>query len=80
MISCKQAAYLGSKSSFDALTIVERIKLRFHLKMCTCPTCHDFTKDSTLIDQAVDKIMEQREEQKVELSEEQRKKILDALK
>lgn len=80
MISCKQAAYLGSKASFGALTIVERMKLKFHLKMCTCSTCHDFSKDNSLIDNAVDKVMQQREEQKVALSEEQRKKILDALK
>lgn len=80
MISCKHAAYLGSKSTFGALTMVERMKLRFHLKMCTCPTCHDFAKDNTLIDDAVDKVMQERSKQKVALSEEQRKKILDALK
>lgn len=80
MISCKHAAYLGSKSTFGALTMVERMKLRFHLKMCTCPTCYDFAKDNALIDEAVDKVMQQREEQKLKLSVEQRNKILDALK
>lgn len=79
-ISCEKAAFLGSKASFDALSFVERLKLKLHLKICTCETCHSYAKDSILIDEAVVKILEQKKEQGLSLSEEQRKKILEALK
>jgi len=79
-ISCKQAAYLNSKASFNSLTALERVKLKLHLKLCTCPTCHDFPKDSELIEEALDKVMQQREKQELQLSDEQRAKILDKLK
>lgn len=79
-ISCQQAAFLSSKAAFDSLSFAERIKLKLHLKFCTCPTCHDFAKDSTLIDDAVDKVMENLKKEKIELTDEQRNKILESLK
>ena len=75
MISCKQAALLSSKASFDALSFIERIKLKMHLKMCTCPTCHDFSKDSALIDGAIDQLVNEHQNDKIELSSAQKEKI-----
>ena len=49
-----------------------------HAKMCT--TCHDYQKDSALIDQAIDKIIRQKEQQGHTLSPTQRDKILEALR
>ncbi len=78
MISCRQAAVLGAKASFNALSLVEKMKLRIHAKMCT--TCRDYQKDSALIDQAIDKIIRQKEQQGHTLSPTQRDKILEAIR
>jgi murein L,D-transpeptidase YafK len=77
MISCKQAALLGTKASLNALSILEKVKLRMHTKVCV--TCRDYQKNSELIDEAVAKILEQKEKQELSLSAEQRKNILDAI-
>ena len=78
MMSCKQAAFLDSKATFRALNPIEAVKLKMHLKVCS--TCQDFHKDSALIDEAIEKITQQREMQQMELSDAQRNKILEALK
>ncbi|MFT4876031.1 MAG: hypothetical protein ACI9AU_000946 [Bacteroidia bacterium] len=75
MVSCKQAAMLGAKASFNALTIFEKMKLKMHVKMCIA--CQSYKANSELIDEAVAKILE--EKQELSLSAEQRKKILDAI-
>lgn len=79
MISCQRAAMLGSKSAYDSLTLIERISLKWHLKMCTCPTCHQFSHDSELIDEAIGKVMKTREHKKISLNEDQTRKIKEAL-
>ena len=76
-ISCKQAAMLGAKASFNALTVFEKMKLKMHVKMCVA--CQSYKANSELIDEAVAKILEQKEKQELSLSAEQRKKILDAI-
>ncbi|MFT7100005.1 MAG: Arc/MetJ-type ribon-helix-helix transcriptional regulator, partial [Bacteroidia bacterium] len=48
-----------------------------HTKVCV--TCRDYQKNSELIDEAVAKILEQKEKQELSLSAEQRKSILDAI-
>ncbi|MFB1004191.1 MAG: hypothetical protein QMC70_08660 [Bacteroidia bacterium] len=78
LMSCRQAALLDSKASFRTLNPIEAVKLKMHLKMCS--NCQDFYKDSALIDEAIEKITQQREKQQMELSDTQRNKILDALK
>ena len=77
MVSCKQAAMLGAKASFNALTVFEKMKLKIHVKMCVA--CQSYKANSELIDEAVAKILEQKEKQELSLSTEQRKKILDAI-
>ncbi|MFT7230737.1 MAG: hypothetical protein ACI9GO_001207 [Bacteroidia bacterium] len=77
MVSCKQAAMLGAKASFNALTVFEKMKLKMHVKMCVA--CQSYKANSELIDEAVAKILEQKEKQELSLSAEQRKKILDAI-
>jgi hypothetical protein len=76
-ISCKQAAMLGAKASFNALTVFEKMKLKMHVKVCVA--CQTYKANSELIDEAVAKILEQKEKQELSLSPEQRKKILDAI-
>ena len=77
MVSCKQAAMLGAKASFNALTIFEKMKLKMHVKMCIA--CQSYKANSELIDEAVAKILEQKEKQELSLSAKQRKKILDEI-
>jgi len=79
-VSCKQAAFLVSKGSLTPLSFLERWRLKRHLKLCTCPICHGFADESKFIDDAIGAIMSQREKQKTRLTEEQRNKILEALK
>ncbi|MFT6384616.1 MAG: hypothetical protein ACJAQR_001450 [Bacteroidia bacterium] len=76
-ISCKQAAMLGAKASFNALTVFEKMKLKMHVKVCVA--CQTYKANSELIDEAVAKILEQKEKQELSLSAEQRKKILEAI-
>tara|TARA_B110000967_G_scaffold164557_1_gene171954 strand:+ start:775 stop:1035 length:261 start_codon:yes stop_codon:yes gene_type:complete len=77
MVSCKQAAMLGAKASFNALTIFEKMKLKMHVKMCIA--CQSYRANSELIDEAVAKILEEKQKQELSLSAKQRKKILDAI-
>ena len=76
-VSCKQAAMLGAKASFNALTIFEKMKLKMHVKMCIA--CQSYKANSELIDEAVAKILEEKQKQELSLSAKQRKKILDAI-
>ncbi|MFT4599068.1 MAG: murein L,D-transpeptidase YafK [Bacteroidia bacterium] len=76
-ISCKQAAMLGAKASFNALTVFEKMKLKMHVKVCVA--CQTYKANSELIDEAVAKILEQKEKQELSLSAEQRKNILQAI-
>ena len=78
MLSCKQASLLSSKQAFNKLSIGENLKLTMHTKICSA--CKSLNQDISLIDQAVQKILLQKEQQKIALTEEQRRKILDALK
>ena len=78
MISCKQAAMLGAKASFNALSILEKMKLKMHTKVCV--TCRDYQKNSEFIDQAVEKIIRQNEQQQHTLTQKQRNKIIEALR
>ena len=77
MVSCKQAAMLGAKASFNALTVFEKMKLKMHVKMCVA--CQSYNANSELIDEAVAKILEEKQKQELSLSAKQRKKILDAI-
>lgn len=77
-ISCKQAALLGTKASFNALSILEKMKLKMHVKVCV--TCRDYQKNSEFIDEAVEKIIRQNEQQQHTLTQKQRNKIIEALR
>jgi len=77
MITCKRAALLDAKKAFKNLSISEILKLRLHAKICDA--CQSFNQDSKLIDEAIEKLLESKADEKVSLSDEQRKKILDSL-
>lgn len=78
MISCKQAAILGTKQSLDGLSIIEGVKLRLHAKMCK--TCQDYIHQNKLLDAAIEELVNQKKITSIKLSEEQRAKILEVLK
>lgn len=78
-ISCRQAALLGSKASFGKLNLLERMRLKMHLSMCICENCQNYADGNQVIDTAIQKILDERKNKKVALSEEQKKKILEAL-
>ena len=59
------------------LFVFEKMKLKMHVKVCVA--CQTYKANSELIDEAVAKILEQKEKQELSLSPEQRKKILDAI-
>lgn len=46
--SCKQATELIEKRSFVGLTVVEKVRLRYHLYICTA--CLNYGQQSVLID------------------------------
>lgn len=76
-LSCKQAAFLGAKSTLDKLSFVESMRLKMHAAICG--PCRQFQEDSQLIDEAISMIMDQRKKQSMHLTEEQRAKILKAI-
>ncbi len=45
MISCEEAAILCNKAQYKEATFVQKIKLKFHLLLCS--TCAAFTKKNT---------------------------------
>ena len=77
-MSCKQASLLAAKQSFERLSFLEKVKLKMHTSMCDA--CKTFGQESQLIDEAIVKILQQKEKQVVKLTEEQRLRIIEALK
>ncbi len=45
MISCDEATVICNKSQYDEATIIEKIKLQFHVLYCS--TCASFIKKNT---------------------------------
>jgi hypothetical protein len=78
MVSCKQAAFFQTKKSFNDLSLIDGLKLKMHERVCGA--CKTLGKDSALIDEAVNKILAQKNLQNLKLSEEQRNRILEAIK
>ncbi len=76
-LSCQQAAILGAKAGISGLSYFERLKLKMHIRMCK--PCEDYGKDSQLIDQAISKIASQKSEERVELTQTQKDKILKSI-
>lgn len=76
-LSCKEAAILSAKASVSGLSYVEKMKLKMHAKVCG--PCQQYSADGQLIDQAIAKILEHRENEKVMLTPEQKEKILKAI-
>lgn len=77
MLSCKQASILAAKKAFNALSFGETLKFKMHSKMCSA--CKSFQQDGALIDEAIEKIMKQKEGQNLRLTDTQRERILKAL-
>jgi hypothetical protein len=77
MISCRQAAILINKKEFDQLSRVEAFKLRLHTKLCQ--VCKDYEKQSVFLGNAIDQLVNQKSRTTIQLSEEQRLKILKVL-
>ena len=77
MVSCKKASELTEKNSVSPLSLVERTKLKLHLRMCG--VCKSYEHQSKLIDSAVKRILKLKESQSINLSEEKKEEILKAL-
>lgn len=77
MISCRQSVVLAAKASVNALTFGEGIKLKIHTKMCKA--CKEFNAENALIDDAIEKILKEKEHKHVELSAAQKERILKIL-
>jgi hypothetical protein len=78
MLSCKQAAELSSKKSFDNLTIKESIKFKLHASMCKA--CKSFHKQNEMLDQAITTALSKKDSEKFQLSDNQKIRIKDTLK
>ncbi len=77
MVSCKKASELTEKHSVSPLTLVERAKLKMHLRMCGICKCYQH--QSKLIDSALAQIVKMKESRSINLSEEKKNEILKAL-
>lgn len=45
MISCEKASQICNKTQYNEASLIEKLKLRFHLLICK--TCSVFTKQNT---------------------------------
>lgn len=53
MISCEKASTICNKIQYNESTLIDKIKLRYHLFMCK--TCSAFTKQNTELTTLCDK-------------------------
>lgn len=68
---------LEAKACMNGISQIQRLKLKMHRKMCK--PCEDYRKDSQLIEDAISKIARQKSEEKVELTQDQKNKILKSI-
>lgn len=77
--SCKKTTELIDKKAFSKLSLLEKIKLRLHKSMCK--TCNAYEDRSKFLDNAVDKLFNQKQpHDKAQLSEDRKSKILENIK
>ena len=77
MLSCRQAAILGVKSSLNGHSFTEKVQLKMHMKICK--TCEDYRTDNEILDEAIQILMDKKKNTTIELTPEQKQKILDTL-
>lgn len=59
------------------LSFIENMQLKMHLKVCK--TCKDYRNDSQILDEAIEILMARKKDTTIELTPEQKQKILDTL-
>ena len=77
LLSCKQATALSSKKSFEPLSFKEQMKFRIHTSMCKA--CKAFDKQNTALDKVIDKIVNDKRDNTLTLSDNQKSKIKNTL-
>ena len=80
MISCYDATYLISKKQEEKLSLTEQMKLSLHLMYCKY--CNRFAKQTKQITDSIKKMNKKMKDSsiKIKLTEEQKKRIADAMK
>ncbi len=77
MLSCKEAAALSSKKSFEPLTFKESLQFKMHTSVCKA--CKAFSKQNELLDSAIEKALNKDRIETIQLSDNQRVKIKKSL-
>jgi hypothetical protein len=78
VLSCKRATKLIEKREIDALTVLEKMQLKLHTSMCD--VCHAYKKQSTIIDKAIFRWIKSNKQEKHNLSDESKSKIINKIK
>lgn len=75
MISCDKAAIICNKVQYKEATLIDKLKLRFHLMICK--TCSAFTKKNTELTTLCEKanLNSLSEQEKMRMKEELRNKF-----
>ncbi|MGJ8759377.1 MAG: hypothetical protein ACSHXA_02470 [Polaribacter sp.] len=77
--SCKKTVELIDKKTFSKLSVIEKTKLKLHKSICK--TCKAYEEQSKFLDEAVDKLYNQKQpHNKVQLSADRKSKILEKIK
>ena len=74
MIDCNKSVYFSTKSQYEKLSIIEKIKFKSHLM--ACKPCNDFNNQNKIITDKINSLVQNeqqtkmREQKKVEIKEE----------
>jgi hypothetical protein len=78
VLSCWQATYFSAIKSFRKLSLIRRIQLWMHLRMCK--DCHEFDHQSELIDTSLSHLQKYTSQENAEtLSEEKKAHIKNTI-
>ncbi len=77
MLSCKKATELIEKRTVVGLSLKEKIQLKMHTRMCNA--CRTYEGQSKTIDNALEEFTKAKKEDRMNLSEEAKSRILNKL-
>lgn len=77
-VSCEEATTLCTKSQYGRLSIVDQLKLNFHLFMCK--RCGKFSKQNRILTKCLDEHMKHSKNGHDKLSESEKEVMLEGIK
>lgn len=77
-VSCEEATTLCTKSQYGRLSIVDQLKLNFHLFMCK--KCGKFSKQNRILTKCLEEHVKRNHNGRDRLSQEEKEVMLEVIK